>query len=272
MPFATSAQDILRYRSHRRVHRFFRNRALDLMGFMQSPHQEARLSFLSFHFLFEDEHDNFRRLLEYVSNHFLVVSYSEAVRLVKEGGIEENTVCFSADDGFENYLEAARIMNEFDMSGCVFVCPGIVGVKDFASIKTFNNDRLKGPALPFMDWDQISEVIELGHEVGNHSMDHLNLGIITEEQLSHQITEAHKHIVDRLGSCTHFAWPYGKPATVQDALFPILKSLDYDSVASTIRGHYLDRDHELVYLKRNNFEPYWPLNHTKYFLHSDRYA
>lgn len=269
---AKSYKDVLKYRSHRKVKRFARNRALDILGPLQRIDKKPTLSFLSFHYLFEGEHDNFRKMLAYLCKYYTPVSYSEAIHHLNNGDINENMFCISSDDGFENYLEAARIMNEFEVSACVFICPSIIGEKDENTVKKFNNERLLGPTIPFLNWSQVDQVLELGHEVGNHTNSHYDLGSLSTDQLHAEISEAHDTIVKQTGKSEHFAWPYGKPNRIQDSAFPLLDKLEYKSAASTIRGHYYqDKRESGPYIKRNNFEPFWPVNHLKYFLHSARY-
>ncbi len=272
MKFAKSAKDILKYRHHRKWVRFARNRALDVLGMLQKLDSSPRLLFLSFHFLFENEKDNFRQILETLLSQFTIVSYSQAVELWKSKEIDKPYLCFSCDDGFDNYFDAATIMREYEISGCVFVCPSMVGMTDKSKITLFNKERLKGPPIGFMDWDQLKQLKSMGHEIGNHTFDHLNLGELSVDQIQNQIGKAHESLIQNLGHVNHFAWPYGKPATIQKEAIDFAYSLGYKSVASTVRGaYYKEVEENLPYIKRHNFEPFWPMNHINYFLNSPRY-
>lgn len=271
--FATSANDVKDYRRSKSIRPFLRHYGINILSqFVKINPQEPRLLFLSFHFTFESDRENLRDILSVLSKHYHFISYSEAVLKWKNKEIDKNYVCFSSDDGFENYTIAAEIMKEFNATGIVFICPSMVGETNSEKIAQFNADRLNGPSMPFLNWDQIEYLVKEGHEFGNHTFSHFDQAKISKTRSQEEIGKTHEIIKSKLGSCKHFAWPYGKPNRIQDASLELVKDLAYDSSASTVRGYYTENGPwEKEYILRNNFEPFWPVSHVKYFSMTDRY-
>ncbi len=264
--FASSAKDVLRFRRTKSLRPFIRDYGLRLLAqFVKAP-QIPRLIFLSFHFTFEEDRENLRRILKFLSKHFEFISYSEAVQKWKDKNFNKNYVCFSSDDGFANYTIAAEVMKEFGATGMVFICPSMIGETNREKLASFNANRLNGPSMPFLSWNQIDELAKQGHEFGNHTFSHFNQADISQAESHTEIVKTHEIIQARLGTCNHFAWPYGKPNRIRPETIKFVYDLGYDSVASTVRGYYSkDVTNEQDYILRNNFEPFWPISHVKYF-------
>ena len=85
------------------------------------------------------------------------------------------------------------------------------------------------------------------------------------EELEHQIGDCKKVIEERLGSrCEYFAFPYGRlehanPKSIEIAC----KHYKYVFSQSDYK-HYYSFDGRVI--NRRHFEPFWPVNHVRYFL------
>lgn len=273
MQLTRTSEEIVQFRSRRSLRPKARNFALDVLGRIQKVNpNKNRLIFLSFHFVFDTDEKKFRSTIEYLLKHFTIISYSEAVNIWKSRKIDRPYLCFSSDDGFDNYVLASQIFKDYNISGCVFVCPKMIGEKDFNTIAAFNKDRLDCPPIKCMDWKEIELVKKLGQEIGNHTYSHFNLSQISKDAMQEEIQKADAILNDNLGPVSHFAWPYGKLHKIQSDTIDFVYSLGYASVASTHRGYYDTNSFKGEnFIRRNNFEPYWPLQHITYFVHTDKY-
>ncbi len=270
--FARSAADIKRYRQRNSLRPIFRNYALKLLAHLVKSDSKPRLLFLSFHFTFESDRENLRNIMTFLAKDFEFISYSEAVQKWKNKEIDKNYICFSSDDGFENYQIAAEVMKEFGATGIVFICPSMIGESNKEKLAKFNANRLNGPSMPFLNWDQIENLASEGHEFGNHTFSHFNQAEISKKSAEEEIAKTHEIIEERLGYCHHFAWPYGKPNRIRRDTIDFVYNLGYKSAASTVRGYYTkEGPFDQNYILRNNFEPFWPLSHIKYFTKTNRY-
>src|SRR5215218_2270442 len=68
-----------------------------------------------------------------------------------------------------------------------------------------------------MTWDQVGEMVEAGTEIGAHTMTHPKLSTLHGEELRQQLVDSRKAVMDKLGSCDLFAYPFGDlaPETVR---------------------------------------------------------
>jgi peptidoglycan/xylan/chitin deacetylase (PgdA/CDA1 family) len=60
-------------------------------------------------------------------------------------------------------------------------------------------------------------MVEAGTEIGAHTMTHPKLSTLHGEELRQQLVDSRKAVIDRLGSCDLFAYPFGDlaPETVR---------------------------------------------------------
>lgn len=71
--------------------------------------------------------------------------------------------------------------------------------------------RLGSPRLHHLDWRQIREWINAGHEVASHGYSHRSLIGLSSEALNHEIGDSKSEIEDRLGiEIQSFVPPFGR--------------------------------------------------------------
>ena len=130
--------------------------------------EKPRIQFLYLHHVFDDEINNFDKLLNTLLKYHSFISYSAAINKILTGKIDKPYISISMDDGFKNNLEAVKIMDKYGIKSCFFINPDTIGMKNFTKIKTFCREKLHFPPLEFMDWKDIDFLMKNGHEVGSH--------------------------------------------------------------------------------------------------------
>ena len=177
---------------------------------------------------------------------------------------------FSFDDGFADNLRAARVLEEFGATGCFFVCPGIVGERDPSTLRRFCADRLEFPAAtPFLDWEQLEDLISRGHEVGGHTVTHPDLGQTPAERAAEEISRSRDAIRARLGTADHFAWPRGRWTNFTPQARQAVFDAGFATCASAVRGAHVSPapgDLENLCVRRDHVVANWPLSHIRYLL------
>jgi peptidoglycan/xylan/chitin deacetylase (PgdA/CDA1 family) len=238
-------------------------------GGMASALSRNRVQFLYLHHVFEDEEDSFRRLLRTLSLGHRFVSYSEAVGRVLSGDIDGPYVAVSFDDGLKNCMRAARIMGEFGVRACFFLCPSIIGETDYHKVKKFCSQRLYIPPMEFLSWDDVEALLEAGHEVGSHTMTHPNLAQLSVQQMQSEIAESFEVLTKRIGDIEHFSWPYGRFFNFSPAAAKTVFDTGFKSCASAEKGcHVINSEKQETDLcvRRNHIIAGWPINHVLYFM------
>lgn len=213
--------------------------------------ERKSIQFLYGHHLFKDEIESFKIVTSYLLNNFKIISYSKAVELLKTGDIDDHYICFSFDDGMKNCMRIAEYFNELGISALFFVNPEIVDhFDDEIYIQNHCKENLHLQELDFMGWNDIDLLLKMGHEIGNHTLNHKRLSAIPVEEYPEQIVKSKEWIEKHAGRVKHFAWTYGLKGDMTPEAFKLVIQSGHESVASAIRGQHfnslnLNKDHIL---------------------------
>ena len=230
-----------------------------------------RIQFLYLHHFFKDEIERFKQLIGRLSATHHFISYSDAVTKITSGSIDKPYICFSSDDGFKNNLAAAKILNEYGISACFFICPAIIGENDTRVISAFCSTRLNFPPVEFLNWQEVSELQKLGHEIGGHTMNHVRIADIPESELTYEVGSCYTELQQRCGSIPHFAFPYGRFIHFNEQGKRAVFNSGFKTIASAERGcHITDKqktinDKDLL-IRRDHILLSWPWKHIEYFI------
>lgn len=254
--------------------RWVRHLALDalsvrdrLSGALDASLRRPRVHFLYFHDIAPEHLPKFRRLLEELAQTGEFASYTTAIERLRAGTIDRPIYNLSFDDGFESCVAAARVIEAFGGSACFFVNPSVVGETDPAAAARFATERCRVEARPFMNWAQIEGLRAAGHEIGNHTLTHTDLGH-PDRPLDEEIASSRDAIVRQLGECRHFAWPFGRfsnfSAAARDAVF----AAGHETCASAVRGAHVaaPASPEALCVRREHLLLDWPMRHLRYFI------
>ncbi|MCW5940159.1 MAG: polysaccharide deacetylase family protein [Fimbriimonadaceae bacterium] len=113
-------------------------------------------------------------------------------------------VVFTFDDGYGNFLAAARILESSGMVGTVFVVTGQVGgVNEW--------DMGQGDVRePLLTQEEILALVARGHEIGSHTVSHARLTEVSEEEARRELEDSRRALAHLLGNPpASFCYPYG---------------------------------------------------------------
>ena len=229
--------------------------------------QRPRVHNMYLHAVPASEEGSFRSFLDWLKGTgHAFLSYSEGVSMVRSGAIDQPYVTFSFDDGFASNLRAARILREYDTTGCFFVVSGFIGRTDLADARAFLG---RGIAEPAMSWADLESLKNEGHEIGNHTRRHRRLSSLARDELEDEIGGSATLLRSRLGCVEHFAWPFGRffhfNAEARDLVF----ATGHTTCASAERGAHPAglpfEDLSKLCLRREHIMSEWPLRHSRYF-------
>jgi peptidoglycan/xylan/chitin deacetylase (PgdA/CDA1 family) len=226
------------------------------------------VQFLTFHHVFPDEERRFRKLIAYLLDGHTFISYSAAVRRLVEGPIDRPYVCMTFDDGLASSARAGRILAEHGISACFFVVASVVGERDPERVRRFCANRLNMPWLQLLDWDGVDVLMDQGHEVGSHTMRHVDLSQASEHELVAELRDAREVLEARVGRAQHFAWPYGRFRHFSRLARRVAGEAGYSSCASGERGAHVATVHQSrdLCIRRDHVPAAWPLRHIEFFL------
>jgi len=174
----------------------------------------------------------FRRLCMLLRDRFHVVPLDEAMQRVVTGtALQRRTVAITFDDCYRDNLRAAQVLAEFGLPACFFVPTRYIGTEH-----VFEWDRgLK--KMPNLSWDDLREMVRLGHDVGSHTVSHADLGIVGPEEARRELRDSKKMLENQLGrGARWFAYPFGGPSNFRPEYLPLVHAAGYDGCFSGYGG------------------------------------
>lgn len=206
-----------------------------------------------------------RKLESFVTSHLeQQVGYAKAVRDLEFGHVPANlAITISFDDGFKSNLQAARLLSSLGISACFFISTGVIGASQAEVDRFFGWRQPEG----VMNWDDVVQLIDLGHVVGSHSHFHTALSTMSRTEWHDQLGYSFELLSSRVGRIEHFAWPFG---SLQSA--PVKEVVQFCGeqgiiVASGVRGR--NRPYRLAsegFLRRESIDPRWLTDEVRAFL------
>jgi len=232
--------------------------------------KKPRVQFLYLHHIFKDEERKLDSLLKILAQDHEFISYNDAVNKVLSGKIDKPYITFSSDDGFKNNLRAAEILNEYNAKACFFINPGITGETNFDKIKQYCNDILDFPPVEFLSWDEVEILQKYGHEIGSHTMMHMNIAKAEAPAIIADMHETYQILKDKCGNVSHFAFPYGRffhfSKIGKDTVF----ETGFTSCATAERGCHISSGtpiaKEDLCIRRDHLVLGWNMSHIMYFI------
>jgi peptidoglycan/xylan/chitin deacetylase (PgdA/CDA1 family) len=113
-------------------------------------------------------------------------------RLRRLRGRRSTVVSLTFDDGTTDHLLASRVLAEHGLAGTFYVNSGRVG----------SHGRLA--------WDDVDELAAAGHEIGGHTVDHVDLTSVPPAEAGEQVARDRQAFLDRGYEARSFAYPYGE--------------------------------------------------------------
>lgn len=256
------------------VRNHVRNLVLEFLSLRISENDELfkkpRIQFLYIHHIFKDEEKSLIRLIETLGRNHRFISYSDALKKILTRQISEPAIVFSSDDGLKNNLSAARIFSSYNISACFFVNPSIIGESRNKMIEEFCRERLHFPPVEFMGWEEIHQLQQMGHEIGSHTMSHINVAQTPANQLKDEIYRSYLILNERCGGVHHFAYPYGRFFHFSEEGRRMVFDAGFESCCSAERGCHVNHsksiNREDLLIRRDHVILDWKLKHILYFL------
>ena len=255
------------------VRAFFRHIVLSLFGTFCKPSPYVHI--LNGHMV-DRLHDNdidglsFAKQLYGLKKYCDFVNIEQAVQMIREVvKVSRPTVAFTFDDGWRDcYTQIAPVLERYGVNAMFFINPNFADAADYGDeeyIENFTVNTTKSPGKRPMTWSQIKELQQRGFLIGAHTLDHYCINDNDIAELEHQIGDCKKVIEEKLGvPCDYFAFPYGRLEHAN------LKSIEIACKQYKYVFSQSDHKHFFSYdglvINRRHFEPFWPVNHVKFFL------
>jgi peptidoglycan/xylan/chitin deacetylase (PgdA/CDA1 family) len=175
--------------------------------------------------------DWFRGLCRVLRDRFHVVSLGDVPGLLKSGAIPPRTVAITFDDCYYDNLPAARVLAEHGLPACFFIPTRFVGTDH-----VFPWDAHLA-RMPNLTWDDVRELVALGHEIGSHTVSHADLGRIDSLDARRELVESRDVLEKQLGRPVRWlAYPFGSKDNFRPEYLPLAYDVGYEACFSGFGG------------------------------------
>jgi peptidoglycan/xylan/chitin deacetylase (PgdA/CDA1 family) len=138
---------------------------------------------------------------------FHVVTLEELLARLAAGRPVDRLLVITFDDGYlDNRAFAAGALRQLGLPACFFIATDFIGSRRIPWW-----DEEAGITSEWMSWPQVRELRDLGFEVGAHTMNHVDLGVVPREEAEREILGSRTRLERELGQpVTFFTYPYGR--------------------------------------------------------------
>lgn len=148
----------------------------------------------------------FRKFLNFFQRHFVVVPLSELVARLERGDDISRHVAITFDDGYRDNRRAADELLTRRMPACFLIATDFIGTNRVPWW-----DAAAGITSEWMSWDEVRSLRRDGFELGSHTKNHVDLGIVSGTEAEEEILGAARRLADETGeSARLFSYPYGR--------------------------------------------------------------
>lgn len=218
------------------------------------------IRFPYYHHVFDDERHGFTRQLNYMRDFGEFISLDDVVGLLNSGEIIDGRYfCITFDDGFKNCLtNAVPILLDKGAPAVFFMATGYINSdpeKDTQKLLGFFD--LGTILIEFLSWQDCRDMSASGMTIGSHTVNHVRLAKLSEEEAQYELNASKTIIEKNLGqACNHFCSPFGIPNDDYNVERDpdLVRESGYMSMSTTERGatrkggfpYEICRDHTLA--------------------------
>jgi peptidoglycan/xylan/chitin deacetylase (PgdA/CDA1 family) len=174
----------------------------------------------------------FRSICLLLRRGFRVVPLAEVFDVVRSGRpMPPRTVAVTFDDCYRDNLFVARVLAEHGLPASFFVPTAYVGTN-----RSFPWDSHL-PRMANLTWDDVREMVRLGHEIGSHTVGHINLGTAPCSEVRAELVES-KAVLERQldRKVRWFAYPYGGRKDIRPETAALVEEAGYEGCLSGYGG------------------------------------
>lgn len=202
---------------------------------------------LNFHHIALQNFDKIKKNLIFLSKDHDFINPSD-LALLKEKNFQftKKTLLLTFDDGFFSQKKfAVEVLKELNIKAIFFVIPNFVSANDLEKSKYFIKNNILDSVnlhrfdnnMRNMQIDDLKYLIQNGHEIGMHSLNHARLSNIKNIKILEQEIFSNLDIMENLLGIKvkSFAYPYGDIKSINATALNII-SKHYNYIFTGIRG------------------------------------
>ena len=216
--------------------------------------ERPRTRVIAVHDVSPASYDAFEKKMRWLLERFRLVSLSD---IEQQSGLDIHrlNVAVTFDDAFKEHATfVAPLLSDMGIPATFFIPSGVIGLEGDAA-KKFSLQRLRrSRSFEFMNEKELKSLSQSSlFEIGSHTTDHADLGIITdEEKLRYEILHDKNTLEDMTGKpVQRLAFPFGGYWNVSRQALNIIQAAGFRS-AFTIVPSFWSRERNLFLVGRDS--------------------
>ena len=116
------------------------------------------------------------------------------------------------DDAYRSVANAIPILERLRVPATVFACPAYADEGRPLDVPELAAEALAHPEeLATMGWEELRNLVELGVEIGSHTVSHPHLPRLSDAEIDQELSDSRARVEEGLGRpCRFLAYPYGE--------------------------------------------------------------
>jgi len=146
-----------------------------------------------------------------------------------DGNKHGKVVGITFDDGYQNnLLNAGPILTKYNFSATCYIVSGRIGLSNSWDLDNGITQR------PLMTEYEIKEWLNLGMDIGAHTITHADLTNISEEKAYKEINDSKTQLEKKFNiTVTDFCYPFGR---INESIYSMTKKSSFLTATSMQRG------------------------------------
>lgn len=155
----------------------------------------------------------FRAYCDFFRRYFIVVPLAELLAKLERGEDVSRHLVITFDDGYkDNHDIAAAELRARGLPATFFIATNFIG-----SDRVPWWDAEAGITPQWMTWEDVRALREQEFEIGAHTMNHVDLGVVVGAEAMREIAGSGERLEQELGApVPFFTYPYGRPHQITE--------------------------------------------------------
>jgi peptidoglycan/xylan/chitin deacetylase (PgdA/CDA1 family) len=216
--------------------------------------EKPRTRVIALHDIPPGSYEAFERKMHWLLQRFRLVSLND---IEQQSGLDLHrlNVAVTFDDAFKEHATfVAPLLKDMGIPATFFIPSGVIGLEGDAAKKFSSQGLRRSRSFEFMNEKELKTISQSSlFEIGSHTKDHADLGIITdEEKLRYEILHD-KNTLERMTGkpVQRLAFPFGGYSNVSPQALNIIRAAGFRS-SFTIVPSFWSRERNLFLVGRDS--------------------
>lgn len=189
----------------------------------------------------------------FLRRYYDVVPLGDLLERLRSGADLSSCVVITFDDGYrDNYETAAPELVRHGLPATFFIATEFIG----SSTVPWWDAHLPDPS-EWMSWDQVRQLGTGGFELGAHTENHVDLGVVGPEEAQREISGSRDRLARETGRVPRFfSYPYGRRHQITAPNRDLVRRAGFEACLSAYGGA-VSRDTSVYDVQRMPISPWF---------------